>query len=142
PAAAPNVPPQASAAPMTTAAPDWPPAAKIYPAPRALAFPADDGAHDALTEWWYYNGHLQGDAGQRYGFELVVFKRQARQGRSGYAAHFAVTDHTRRSFQFGEDLSLPGPQEPRMPGTFNVSSGAIVAGGGGGQDRVTGVTAD
>ena len=27
-------------------------------------FPADDGPHDRLTEWWYYTGHLQAGDGR------------------------------------------------------------------------------
>ena len=26
--------------------------------PQPIEFPADDGPHDRLTEWWYYTGHL------------------------------------------------------------------------------------
>ena len=56
----------------------------------------DEAPHDALSEWWYYTGHLETESGKRYGFELVFF--QAVRGRNpvGYAAHFAVTDHQRR----------------------------------------------
>src|SRR4051812_2674526 len=36
------------------------------PAP-AVVFPRDAGPHDALTEWWYYTGHLASADGHRYG---------------------------------------------------------------------------
>ncbi len=117
-----------------------PSAAGTLTAPRAIAFPEDDGPHDVLTEWWYYNGHLQGDEGQRYGFELVVFKRAGRGGRAGYAAHVAVTDRQRHAFQFAEDLSLPESQ-PSEPGTFQLAVGGIGARGGGGRDTLHGATA-
>ncbi|MBK8384560.1 MAG: hypothetical protein IPL11_02305, partial [Candidatus Accumulibacter sp.] len=40
------------------------------PAVRLLA---DDAVHEALTEWWYYSGHLQTDSGERYAFHMAVF---------------------------------------------------------------------
>jgi len=113
----------------------------VLAAPRPISLPADDGPHDALTEWWYYNGHLQGDGGQRYGFELVVFKRASREGRAGYAAHVAVTDHHRKAFQFAEDLTLPAPAKPEQ-GRFSAQVGPIALAGGDGRDRLSGATAD
>src|SRR5206468_2316470 len=31
--------------------------------PAPMRLPADDVPHDALTEWWYYTGHLVGPTG-------------------------------------------------------------------------------
>jgi predicted secreted hydrolase len=87
-------------------------------APRPVVLPEDDAPHDALSEWWYYTGHLQTESGKRYGFELVFF--QAVRGRNpvGYAAHFAITDHQRRSFSYdervGTSLRLQGDGEYRL----------------------------
>jgi predicted secreted hydrolase len=87
-------------------------------APRPVVLPDDDAPHDVLSEWWYYTGHLQTESGKRYGFELVFF--QAVRGRNpvGYAAHFAVTDHQRRSFSYdervGTTLRLQGDGEYRL----------------------------
>ena len=40
-----------------------------------FSFPRDHGTHDEYkTEWWYYTGHLETDAGKRYGFELTFFR--------------------------------------------------------------------
>lgn len=120
----------------------WPEAnTPSHVAARPITFPQDDGPHEALTEWWYYNGHLQGEDGQAYGFELVVFKRQPRSGRAGHAAHVAITDHRRREFQFAEDLSLPPPSLPNGEG-FAVSAGKIAARGVAGRDTIQGTTTD
>lgn len=72
------------------------------PAPRPVVFPDDEAPHDALSEWWYYTGHLETERGNRYGFEFVFF--QAVRGRNpvGYASHFAVTDRQRGSFSYDE----------------------------------------
>ena len=113
----------------------------VLPAPRPIALPADDAAHDVTTEWWYYNGHLKGEGDRDYGFELVVFKRQGTQGRHGYVGHMAVIDHRRKLFQFSEEIALPSPP-PRIEGRFDVRAGDVQATGGGGQDAIVGSTRD
>jgi predicted secreted hydrolase len=36
-----------------------------------LTFPDDEGRHmDAETEWWYFNGHVEAEDGNRYAFYL------------------------------------------------------------------------
>ncbi|MBM3273772.1 MAG: hypothetical protein FJZ00_01365, partial [Candidatus Sericytochromatia bacterium] len=60
------------------------PAAKVAP----IAFPSDEGAHwDAITEWWYVNGHLEGGP-ERFGYEFTLF----RVGPVLFFAHVALTD--------------------------------------------------
>jgi predicted secreted hydrolase len=61
------------------------------PAP-PVTLPRDAGPHDALTEWWYYTGHLQAADGQAYGFEFTVFQARRQGAPSGYLAHFAISD--------------------------------------------------
>ena len=68
------------------------------PAP-PISFPRDAGPHDALTEWWYYTGHLQSDRdGSLYGFEFTVFQAQRQGAPTGYLAHFAISDITGQRF--------------------------------------------
>ena len=73
---------------------------------REFGFPADHGPHpDFRNEWWYVTGNLDGEDGQRFGFELTIFRFSLKPGaaestadgsawRSNqvYIAHFAVTD--------------------------------------------------
>ena len=61
------------------------------PAP-PIVFPTDAGPHDALTEWWYYTGHLTSADGARYGFEFVIFQVERQNQPTGYLAHLAVSD--------------------------------------------------
>jgi predicted secreted hydrolase len=69
-----------------------PPAPSPTPAP-PIVLPRDAGPHDALTEWWYFTGHLQSDLdGSLYGFEFTVFQAQRQGAPTGYLAHFAVSD--------------------------------------------------
>jgi predicted secreted hydrolase len=44
-------------------------------APRAFEFPRDHGPHpDFRHEWWYVTGNLDSAAGERFGFELTIFR--------------------------------------------------------------------
>jgi predicted secreted hydrolase len=77
--------------------------------PQALPpihFPQDEGAHNDLTEWWYYTGHLEGSdtSGNthQYGFELVIFQAQRSTLPTVYPAHFAISDITRDEFHYNQ----------------------------------------
>jgi predicted secreted hydrolase len=72
----------------------------------ALSFPHDHGSHpDAAIEWWYYTGHLAGEGGRAYGFQLTFFRV-----RELHLAHLAWSDISRRQFHYEEKahLGLPG----------------------------------
>jgi predicted secreted hydrolase len=106
-------------------------------APRPILFPRDDGPHDSTIEWWYFTGHLATSDGARYGFQYVVFR--ARTGSlEGYVAHFALTDHRRRAFQYDQrilgsegiaggaatlDLDLDGWTMHGGDGRFDLAAG-------------------
>lgn len=75
-------------------------------APAPVVFPDDEGVHrDALTEWWYYTGHLVAEDGGEYGFEDVFF-RASRDGLRGWAAHCALTDKGAHSFRYDQRIVL------------------------------------
>ena len=42
--------------------------------PKQISFPNDHQAHDSVIEWWYFNGHLADDDGNRYGYMDCFFK--------------------------------------------------------------------
>lgn len=74
----------------------------------AIAFPADEGAHaQALTEWWYLNGHLEsrgiGPWKGRYGYEFTAFK----VGPLLHWAHVAITDVKGRKFRYARQFIKP-----------------------------------
>ncbi len=77
--------------------------------PRQWRFPADFGAHpDHQTEWWYYTGNLETEAGRAFGYQFTIFRQALvpeaptaqTSGRGGsdwrtpqvYSAHFTVSD--------------------------------------------------
>jgi len=68
-------------------------------------FPEDFGPHtDYQTEWWYYTGNLVSDQGERFGYQLTIFRRAMlpetqRVDRESawateqiYMGHFALSD--------------------------------------------------
>lgn len=56
-----------------------------------VRLPADDAVHDRLTEWWYYSGHLQSEAGERYSFHVAAFLRQGTLTHTVF--HGSLLDH-------------------------------------------------
>lgn len=95
--------------------------------PRAFVFPDDHGPHPGYkNEWWYVTGNLKSSEGNRYGYELTIFRSalappsraasagQRPEGNSSwrtnqfYMAHFAVTDATKETFQAIERFSRGG----------------------------------
>jgi len=74
-------------------------------------FPRDHASHARYrTEWWYYTGHLQGQAGRSFGYQLTFFRMAllpALQNRKSkwatrdvILAHLALTDETNGKFYF------------------------------------------
>ena len=72
---------------------------------RDWSFPEDFGPHpDYQTEWWYYTGNLESEEGERFGYQLTIFRRALlpevdRAEREStwateqiYMGHFAVSD--------------------------------------------------
>lgn len=57
----------------------------------AVKLPADDAPHENTTEWWYYSGHVQTDAGERYSFHVAVFLLQG--ALTHMAFHGSLLDH-------------------------------------------------
>lgn len=41
---------------------------------KPLSFPLDGKEHEAIVEWWYFNGHLRDKAGNSYAFMDCLFK--------------------------------------------------------------------
>jgi predicted secreted hydrolase len=93
-------------------------------------FPRDHRVHrEFKTEWWYYNGHLKGPEGRRYGFQVTFFrvglipgpmpKEGSRwQIRDVVMAHLAVTDIHNETFLYHEkagraNLGLAGTDTDR-----------------------------
>jgi predicted secreted hydrolase len=96
------VPLPAASTPRPTAATD----------PQPIELPRDDGAHDRLTEWWYYTGHLRASDGRRFGFEYVIFRAERGMFPTSWVSHLAITDETGHQFHYGQRLEV-GPDVDR-----------------------------
>ncbi|MBV9121119.1 MAG: carotenoid 1,2-hydratase [Chloroflexi bacterium] len=105
-----------------------------------LQLPADDAPHKALTEWWYYTGHLTASDGHTYGFEFVIFEANRRGGPTAYAAHFAVTDNTRGQFRFDQRSSNGSVANPAAG--FDLNLDGWIMRGSAGNDRLTAAMAE
>ncbi len=89
-----------------------------------VKLPADLSAHhNSQTEWWYYTGHGETESGNKFGFELVFFKRRTDLdkfslvplrlfGNPIYFAHFAITDYQNKSFRYAHRKSSNGFFDP------------------------------
>ncbi|HEX2214051.1 MAG TPA: lipocalin-like domain-containing protein, partial [Mycobacterium sp.] len=97
--------------------------------PREFSFPSDHGPHpDYRNEWWYLTGNLDAGGGERFGFELTIFRfalappGQVHAGLSSawttnqvYIGHFALTHVAAGRFHVAERyargaLGLAGAQ--------------------------------
>lgn len=89
-------------------------------AAREFVFPRDHGQHPGFaTEWWYFTGHLQSEAGDAYGFQLTFFRvglpqepplagveqRSAWHTEALYLAHASITADAAHSFTYVERTS-------------------------------------
>ncbi|HEY1889428.1 MAG TPA: lipocalin-like domain-containing protein [Steroidobacteraceae bacterium] len=128
-------------------------------APQSLEFPRDQGPHpDYRQEWWYLTGNLSSADGERFGFELTIFRFALAPGtpssgvvsshavtaspwrtRQIYLGHFAVTDVARHRFQFAVKLArgalgLAGAQADPLRvwvGDWQIGADALQAAGKG-----------
>ena len=100
--------------------------------PRAFSFPADHGPHpEYRNEWWYITGNLDAETGERFGFELTIFRfslipqtaneepraaeSSAWTGEQVFIGHFAITDVDNDQFHIAQryargSLGLAGAQ--------------------------------
>ena len=85
-------------------------------APRAFVFPQDHGPHPEFrNEWWYVTGNLDNEDGERFGFELTIFRfaltpsvsasKSAWRTNQVYIAHLAATDADNKRFYVAQRYS-------------------------------------
>ncbi len=81
---------------------------------RGFEFPRDHGSHPEFrTEWWYLTGHLDGENGKRFGFQVTFFRQAAREAAGGkvahlHLAHAALLDANSGAFRHEERLQRQG----------------------------------
>ncbi|HSH22333.1 MAG TPA: MMPL family transporter, partial [Candidatus Caenarcaniphilales bacterium] len=112
------------------------PAASSTPArpadPQPIVLPQDEAAHDRLTEWWYYTGHLRTADDRRFGFEFVIFRAERGSFPVTWASHLALTDEAGGRFLYDQRSEI-GPQAD-----LAADDGGGGGGGGGFELAITG----
>jgi predicted secreted hydrolase len=77
-----------------------------------FSFPRDHGSHPNFrTEWWYVTGHLDGEQGQRFGFQLTFFRQAQKIGSTVqqlHLAHAALSSTSTQQFLHEEKLQRAG----------------------------------
>ena len=102
-----------------------------------VKLPQDEAPHQNSSEWWYFVGHLRGvephGKTREYGFELVIFQERTSPSDLApavYVAHHAITDLTRKTFDF-EERTVEAPIPHQVDGfSLNVDQWTAVGGRG------------
>ncbi len=99
----------------------------IPQAGRVFEFPRDHGSHPEFrTEWWYVTGHLDAEAGRRFGFQVTFFRQARREdGRTLHLhlAHAALLDVRTGRFVHEERLNREGWDAESSVTTLAVRNG-------------------
>ena len=120
--------------------------------PCNLIFPKDHGPHPGYrTEWWYYTGNLQSDAGIPYGFQLTFFRHQisppgaqkkwpephsAWRTQQIYLGHAALSDISKKRYLPSEriareSLGIAGVSQKANENTIFIKNWSAQIGDGG-----------
>ena len=100
--------------PVATAAAE--PTPRSVADPQPIELPRDDAAHERLTEWWYYTGHLRDESGGRWGFEYVIFRAERGSFPVAWASHLALTDETGGRFTYAQRSEIGAQVDRITPG--------------------------
>ncbi|MDS4013300.1 MAG: lipocalin family protein [Candidatus Accumulibacter sp.] len=79
-----------------------------------VKLPADDAVHEQLTEWWYYSGHLQTEAGERYSFHMAAFVRRGTLTHTVF--HGSLLDHQNEKLYAEQARTAGVPADMRRDG--------------------------
>jgi predicted secreted hydrolase len=104
-----------------------------------VQLPRDDAPHKDYMEWWYYNGHLQSDDGNRYSFHFAVFLINALATHT--VAHVSFLDH-QTGKHYTSQKRTPGNPSSSSKNGFVFDIGEWRMAGGGGEDRLRASTGD
>lgn len=122
---------QSGLVPLNQAAEGW---YDVHQANQLLVeLPRDDAPHDDYVEWWYYNGHVQDEAGAQYSFHYVVFVINALATHT--VAHASTVDHQALVHR-GSQRRTPGNPSSGTVDRFDFALAGWSLSGGGGEDRL------
>lgn len=104
-----------------------------------VKLPADDALHDNYMEWWYYNGHLQTESGDRYNFHFAFFIVNTMITQS--VAHLSLLDQ-QTGRHYTDQKVTPGKPGRSIADGFDFDLGGWKMAGGNGNDRLLTNSAD
>jgi predicted secreted hydrolase len=81
-----------------------------------VVLPQDEGPHETPIEWWYFNGHLNDEAGNQYSFHYVTFELIAPDGTTARLLQLSWADHNQGGYLTDERLSVAKASEGALPG--------------------------
>lgn len=88
--------------------------------PLSLEFPRDHGSHpEYRTEWWYFTGRLESEAGEPFGYQFTIFRQGFIAGKPAegepdltprhiLAGHFAIADIGAGEFRHADRIRRAG----------------------------------
>ncbi|MBN1973294.1 MAG: hypothetical protein JW787_06620 [Sedimentisphaerales bacterium] len=81
----------------------------MYKEYKPIKFPKDELTHNSIVEWWYFNGNLEDEKGNRYSFMNCLFKTNPREInlpfakkiplKDYYFSHHLISDVKNRNFE-------------------------------------------
>ena len=51
---------------------------------KPIVLPKDNGPHDFIIEWWYFNGHLYDKGGKEYSFIIYLQNNENKSTNSNW----------------------------------------------------------
>lgn len=136
------LPPPPTSAPLPTPTPRQTLTTNPTLAQQPVKLPGDDAPHpETLTEWWYYNGHLEVGDDLRFGFHYVTFVVRVPGFPAARIAHFSITDVEKGVHQIGQRAEV-GNVPSAAPGRFEFDHRGWLMAGGGGDDYLEASTSD
>lgn len=98
-----------------------------------VSLPKDDAPHKNYMEWWYYNGYLEADSGDRYSFHYALFVINAMTTHT--VAHVSFVDQRTGKHLTDQKRSAGNPSSGIRNG-FNFVLGEWTMAGGDGKDQL------
>jgi predicted secreted hydrolase len=94
----------------------------------AIKFPRDEQTHDKIIEWWYWNGHLEGEDGNQYAFMDCLFQAKPKEVKlpffkmpfnKAYFSHSIISDlKKQKAYPTVDYLSLISSDSFKRPLLF------------------------
>ena len=98
-----------------------------------VQLPRDDAPHDNFMEWWYYNGHLDTESGDRYSFHFALFVVNTMVTQS--VAHLSLVDQ-QSGLHYTDQKLTPGRPARQQANGFAFNLGGWQITGGEGKDQL------